>query len=70
MGQEFGVYKEYIQHDIIYNLPWWRSGVQEREGQEALDWAQELFIGSWKPFCMWCQQCSMKLDLQVSLLKG
>jgi len=26
MGQEFGVYKEYIQHDIIYNLPWWRSG--------------------------------------------
>ena len=25
-GQEFGVYREYIQHDMIYNLPWWHSG--------------------------------------------
>lgn len=26
------------------------SGVQEREGQKALDQLQGLFMGSWKPF--------------------
>lgn len=46
------------------------SGVQEREVQKALDWAQGLFMGSWKPFCMWCQWCSMKQTPQVSLVKG
>ena len=34
MGQEFGVYKEYIQHDIIYNLPWWRSGKESPAKQK------------------------------------